>query len=79
MYDQEKQIYEAEGNVKISSKDRMIEAEYASVNNQTRQADLNGKVTVQYGRNWVKGEHIIWNLDYRNRMAGLRGSLFRRE
>ncbi len=63
MYDQEKQLYEAEGNVRISSKDRMINADYASVNNQTRQADLNGKVTVQYGRNWVKGEHIIWNLD----------------
>jgi LPS-assembly protein len=63
MYDQDKQLYEAEGNVRISSKDRMIEADYASVNKQTRQADLNGKVTVQYGRNWVKGEHIIWNLD----------------
>ena len=63
VYDQEKKLYEAEGNVKISAKDRLIEAEYASVNNETRQADLNGKVTVQYGRNWVKGEHIIWNLD----------------
>jgi len=62
-YDQEKQLYEAEGNVRISSKDRMIEADYASVDNQTRKADLTGKVTVQYGRNWVKGEHIIWNLD----------------
>lgn len=62
-YDQEKQLYEAEGNVKITSKDRLIEADYASVNNETRQADLNGKVTVQYGRNWLKGEHVIWNLD----------------
>ncbi len=62
-YDQEKQLYEATGNVKISSKDRMIQADYASVNNQTRQADLKGNVTVQYGRNWLKGEHITWNLD----------------
>ncbi|MGA2403806.1 MAG: LPS assembly protein LptD, partial [Syntrophobacteraceae bacterium] len=62
-YDQQKQIYEAEGNVKISSKDRMILAEHASVDNQTRQADLRGKVTVRYGRNWLKGEHITWNLD----------------
>ena len=62
-YDQEKQVYEAEGNVKISSKDRMIEAEHASVDNQTRQADLRGKVTVRYGKNWIKGEHITWNLD----------------
>jgi LPS-assembly protein len=63
LYDQEKNLYEAEGNVRISSKDRMIQADYATVNNQTRQADLSGKVTVQYGNNWVKGEHIIWNLD----------------
>ena len=63
LYDQEKQLYEADGNVKISSTDRMIEADYASVNDQTRQADLTGKVTVKYGRNWLKGEHIIWNLD----------------
>ncbi len=62
-YDQEKLLYIAEGNVKISAKDRTIEADHASVNNQTRQADLNGKVTVQYGRNWLKGEHIVWNLD----------------
>ena len=62
-YDQQKQLYEAEGNVRINSTDKMIEADYASVNNQTRQADLNGKVTVKYGRNWLKGEHITWNLD----------------
>ncbi len=63
LYDQEKQLYEAQGNVRISSTDRMIEADYASVNEQTRQADLSGKVTVKYGKNWLKGEHIIWNLD----------------
>jgi LPS-assembly protein len=63
MYDQEKQLYEAEGNVKISSTDRTIEADYATFNKQTRKVDLNGKVTVQYGRNWIKGEHVIWDLD----------------
>ncbi len=62
-YDQEKKIYEADGNVKISAKDRRIEADHASVNNETRLADLRGKVTVQYGRNWIKGEHVTWNLD----------------
>jgi LPS-assembly protein len=62
-YDQEKQLYTAEGNVKICSKDRTIDADFASVDNKTRQADLKGHVTVQYGRNWVKGEHITWNLD----------------
>ncbi|MGA2226185.1 MAG: putative LPS assembly protein LptD [Syntrophobacteraceae bacterium] len=62
-YDQEKQVYEADGNVKISAKDRLIEADHASVNNQTRMTDLRGRVTVQYGRNWIKGEHVTWNLD----------------
>jgi len=63
MHDQDKQLYQAEGNVKIISKDRVIEADYASIDDQTRQADLTGNVTVQYGRNWLKGEHVIWNLD----------------
>ena len=63
MYDQEKQLYEAEGNVKITSTDRLIQADYASVNKQTQQVDLSGRVTVVYGRNWIKGEHIIWRLD----------------
>ena len=63
MYDQEKQLYEAEGNVKITSTDRMIQADYASVNKQTQQADLTGNVTVQYGRNWIKSEHVLWRLD----------------
>ncbi len=62
-YDQDRKIYQADGNVKISAKDRMIMAEHASVNNETRLADLRGKVTVQYGRNWIKGEHVTWNLD----------------
>ena len=72
MYNQEKQLYEAEGNVKITSTDRRIEADYASVNKQTQQADLNGKVSVQYGRNWIKGEHIIWHLDTEKGWVDLR-------
>ena len=63
MYNEETKLYEAEGHVRITSRDRLIESDYASVDNQTRQADLNGNVTVSYGRNWVKGEHVIWHLD----------------
>jgi len=62
-HDQEKQFYEAEGNVKISSTDRTIEADYASINEKTRLAELTGRVTVTYGKNWLKGEHVTWNLD----------------
>ena len=65
-HDEEKHVYEADGNVKISAEDRMIQADHASVNNETRMADLRGNATVQYGRNWIKGEHIIWNLDTEN-------------
>lgn len=62
-YDQQNELYEAEGNVRISSADRLIQAAYASVDMKKRQADLWGNVSVQYGRNWLKGEHISWNLD----------------
>jgi LPS-assembly protein len=62
-YDQETQVYEAEGDVRISSGDRLIKAAYASVDMQKRRADLWGSVSIQYGRNWLKGEHVVWNLD----------------
>ncbi|MHC1727377.1 MAG: LPS-assembly protein LptD [Syntrophobacteraceae bacterium] len=62
-HDQESQLYEAEVNVRISSGDKVIVADYASVDMVKRRADLRGNVTVQYGRNWLKGEHVTWNLD----------------
>ncbi|MCE5334017.1 MAG: LPS assembly protein LptD [Desulfobacteraceae bacterium] len=62
-FDQERQIYEAEGSVRVSSVDRLILADYASVDMQTRRVELWGNVTVQYGRNWLKGQHATWNLD----------------
>lgn len=63
MYNEKEDLYKAEGHVRITSKDRSIAADLATVNNKTRQADLRGNVTIQYGRNWVKGKHIIWNLN----------------
>jgi LPS-assembly protein len=63
VYNEAKHTYEADGHVRISATDRTIDADHATVNNQTRLADLRGDVTVQYGRNWLKGEHIVWNLD----------------
>ncbi|MCL5405966.1 MAG: LPS assembly protein LptD [Deltaproteobacteria bacterium] len=63
VYDAAKHTYEAKGHVKISAPGRLIEADYASIDNKTRQADLHGNVTVEYGRNWLKGDDIVWNLD----------------
>jgi LPS-assembly protein len=62
-HNQEKQLYEAEGNVRITSKDRVLTADYASLDMQSKRADLWGHVTVQYGLNWLKGEHVLWNLE----------------
>ncbi|MDR3568056.1 MAG: LPS assembly protein LptD [Syntrophobacteraceae bacterium] len=62
-YNSEKHLYVARGHVLLSAPSRTIEADRATMNNQTRQADLRGNVTIRYGRNWLKGEHIVWNLD----------------
>lgn len=62
-HDQESQLYEAEGNVRISSGDRIIQADFASADMVKRRVDLRGNVTIQYGRNWLKGQHVTWNLD----------------
>jgi LPS-assembly protein len=62
-YDEAEHAYKARGNVRLTATDRSIEADYATINNHTRVADLRGNVTVEYGRNWLKGEHIVWNLD----------------
>ncbi len=63
VYNEAKHTYEAEGHVRLTATDRSIEADRASVNNLSRQADLHGNVTIRYGRNWLKGRHIVWNLD----------------
>jgi LPS-assembly protein len=63
VYNSAKHLYEARGHVRISAPSRTIEADRATVNNLSRQADLHGDVTIRYGRNWLKGEHIVWNLD----------------
>ncbi|MFZ2445344.1 MAG: LPS assembly protein LptD [Syntrophobacteraceae bacterium] len=62
-YDEKRELFEAEGNVRISSRDRMIEADRATLDMVKRQADLWGNVTLRYGKNWLKGEHVTWGLD----------------
>ncbi len=61
-YDQEKQVYEAEGDVRISSGDRSIEADWALLDTEKQVADLRGHVRLRYGKDWLEGEHVLWNL-----------------
>ena len=62
-YDQEKKLYEAEGNVRVSSGDRSIQADWALLDAQKQEVDLKGKVLLRFGQNWLQGEHVTWNLD----------------
>ncbi len=62
-YDQQRDLYEAEGDVKITSGDRVIQADRAALDMQERKAELWGNVYLKYGRNWLKGSHVTWNLD----------------
>lgn len=62
-YDQERKIYEAVGNVRITSGKRHIESDWAELDTEKRVAELKGNVLLQYGNDWLRGEHVIWNLD----------------
>lgn len=62
-YDKKNNIYVAEGNVDISSGDRSIKADWARLNAQDHEAELKGNVFLRYGNDWLKGEHVVWNLE----------------
>jgi LPS-assembly protein len=62
-YDEKRQMYTAEGNVRMTSEDRIITADSAQADMVKRKVELWGNVSVQFGRDWLKGEHVIWNID----------------
>jgi len=62
-HDQNRQLFEAEGSVRLSSGTRLIMADRAALDMTNRKAELWGNVSIQYDRNWLRGEHVIWNLD----------------
>ncbi|MCU0571465.1 MAG: LPS assembly protein LptD [Syntrophobacteraceae bacterium] len=62
-YDQERKVYEAVGNVRIVSGKRHIESDWAELDTARRIAELKGNVILKYGSDWLRGEHVIWNLD----------------
>jgi len=62
-YDQNRKMYEAEGNVRIVSGKRHIESDWAELDTAKRIVELKGNVLLKYGNDWLRGEHVIWNLD----------------
>jgi LPS-assembly protein len=62
-YDYEKKLYEAEENVRVSSVNRSIQADWALLDTQEQQVELKGNVLLKFGNNWLQGEHVIWKLD----------------
>lgn len=62
-YNPERKAYEAKGNVKITSGDRVIQADWAELDSVNRRAELRGNVFLQFNKDWLRGEHVIWNLD----------------
>ena len=62
-YDRESGEYVADGNVQITSTNRSLQADWASLNTNTRQVELKGHVRLRYGANWVEGAHVLWDID----------------
>jgi LPS-assembly protein len=62
IYDYEKKVYEAEEDVRVTSIDRSIQADWALLDTQNQQVELKGKVLMRFGKNWLQGDHVIWNL-----------------
>lgn len=62
-YDKKNHVYEAEGNVRITSGDRLIEAAWARLDADNHEADLKGNVYLKYDNDWLRGEHVVWNLE----------------
>lgn len=62
-YDKKNHVYEAEGNVRITSGDRLIKADWTRLDADDHEADLKGNVYLKYDNDWLKGEHVVWNLE----------------
>ena len=62
VYDYEKKIYEAEENVRVTSVERSIQADWALMDTQKQEVELKGNVLMRFGKNWLQGDHVLWNL-----------------
>lgn len=62
-YDALNRIYQAEGNVRITSENKSIRADWAQVDLNRQEAQLAGSVHIRYGSDWLTGDKVIWHLD----------------
>ncbi|MGQ9483430.1 MAG: LPS-assembly protein LptD [Desulfosoma sp.] len=62
-YDAMQRIYQAEGDVHITSDNKSIRADWAQVDLEKQEAQLAGSVRIQYGSDWLTGNKVIWHLD----------------
>ena len=62
-YDQNLGMYEGEGNVRMTSGERFITADRAALDTKNQKVELWGNAFLRFGKNWLKGEHVVWNLD----------------
>jgi LPS-assembly protein len=62
VYDYEKKVYEAEENVRVASIERSIQADWALLDTQQQQVELKGNVLMRFGKSWLQGDHVLWNL-----------------
>jgi LPS-assembly protein len=62
-YDFKNEVYTAEGNVLLYSSDRSIVADRAVLSSKEQEVDLQGNVELRFGKDWLRGEHVVWHLD----------------
>ncbi len=62
-YDHQNRVYVGEGNVHVHSGDRSLRAQWASVNLESQTVELRGNVRLEYGRDWLEGDHVHWDLN----------------
>jgi LPS-assembly protein len=61
-YDEKRKVYDASGNVVISSVGRLMQADWAELDTENQRVELQGNVFLQYGQDWIWGESVFWNL-----------------
>lgn len=62
-YDAINRIYQAEGDVRITSENKSIRADWAQVDLEKQEAQLAGSVSIRYGSDWLTGDKVLWHLD----------------
>lgn len=62
-YDRNKDQYIASGNVRLQSGEKLILADYARFDRLKGLVYLKGNVFLKYGKDWIRGDSVTWNLN----------------